>query len=53
VIEVSVLLHYPLDSGAERVVGLTEEIVNTEAHHLFDGQTLALPQRFQSPHFFI
>jgi len=37
----------------ERVIGLANEVVDAEAHHLLDGQALALPQHFRPPHFFI
>ena len=37
----------------EGIVWLANEVVDTEADHLLDGQALALAERFQPPHFFI
>jgi hypothetical protein len=37
----------------ERVIRLANEVVNAKAHHLLNGQPLALAERFQPPHFFI
>lgn len=37
----------------EGFVGLTDEVADAEACHLFNGQALELAQLFQSAHFFI
>jgi hypothetical protein len=37
----------------ESVIRLANEVVDAKTHHLLDGQTLALAQYLQSPHFFI
>ena len=41
-VELGVLLHRTLGSGVERVIRLTDKVVDAEAHHLLDGQALAL-----------
>lgn len=52
-VQLSVLLHHTLCSGVERVTRLADKFTGAKLHHLLNGQTLALAQHFQSPHFFI
>lgn len=52
-IKIGVLLHDAARYVAEGFVRLADEVVDPEANHLFDCQTLSLAEFFEPTHFFI